>query len=500
MAVEARHGGHHHDNEKYGYVLFVIALAHLAVIAGGRALHSRLWRLKGSVRTPFRAVVAVPVWLSVGVWVVVLGALLQHHVTKELLTVGVKRAGRFAYVLLPFDMVLALKPLPLPQTTYLDTMALHRWMLRLIALLGVVHGVGFLVIWLARANGDVWKVFHVLNFLGVVMLVAFVGLVVVLVRVLRHRRYRLFYVVHQATLLVVVVFGYWHARPGVLPYAVVCMGLLGYLVVCKFQYSGDVILEEDDIVGAPGLQLVLVRLHRLYIKNPAAPAAHLRLNEAGLGLVLAWVAPLHPYTIASESLDGYAHLVVKQTRFSLRPGVYSVFAPPFRLLVLWQHPETLQLVRSCVVVCGGLGISYALPAFHALVSTGTQAVKLVWTVRSRADVFVLDQLGIRGQVDVYVAGGSGSGGEALSLLVGDATEEYELDEMAGPKPEVEEHANYRVIAGRLDVRALLTEFNQQLGDLGDRWVVASGPALLVAECRAVAAEMGLNFESEAYEM
>ncbi|ODQ79433.1 hypothetical protein BABINDRAFT_167292 [Babjeviella inositovora NRRL Y-12698] len=500
-----RHGDHHTANLKYGYLTLLLSLLHTAAIPLSSYLYRKRWLVTGKANNSLRFYSNIPLTVKVGAWIVVVVALCTYKVSAETFTTNVKRAGRIAYVLIPFDILLALKPSPL--ANYLELVALHKWVSRVIVGLSLAHGVGFLGVWIARGDGQILKVFEFLNLLGVLNFLLFGTLLVISVRYFRDRLYPWFFVVHQVTVWSTVVLITFHARPGVLWYSLICTALLLLQVYLKIYYTKDILFQEDNFVSAEGSLLVVVALPRSKLSYSAEiqPASHLRINRHTKYNYKTWILPSHPYTVATYD-DTAASLIVKKTHFQLQPNVtYSLFGPPFKSSMAFEQ-ETIASLSHVIIVCGGSGISYGLPILSRLQkirqdASHTQSnenlmrqLKLVWCVRNKADIFVLDHLKVSGRVEVYVTSGvdtSKDGGNDIEM---ESLDESTSNPFADPK------RGYTVSYGRPNLPTLVGDFNQTLTDSSNRWIIACGPQGLVDDCRGVSKKFGINFNQEVYRM
>lgn len=434
-----RHGSHHRANVKYGYLVLAVSIVYAAFLL--------------VLRSYLRSLRRVSLIFHMAFWVLLFAGLSANvHDLIENYTVLLKRTGRLAFCLVPLDILLALRP-PVLGTLYIEDVPLHKWLLRLIIAGSAVHGVGFFVRW-AFLQQLRKKLANVANLCGIAVFVAAAALAVISLRPLRVKNYKVFYVVHNATVLLFSTLIAFHARPGVTDVSVLVLVLLCFQIYGRFQLVSATFSVHDDERSL----LAVLEFSSLF--PPWLPGSHIRVAPLGLAL---WIWPLHPYTLCLLPEDDSAKLVVKKGKFSVVPYVnYSVSAP--------FAPQELPKMDQVQILCGGLGISFGVPIFRFLRGQGV-AAKLHWCVRSRQDVYVLSHV-LNEEIDIYITGTEFS-------------QNVELEELTETKQ--------RIHNGRPNLDEALA-----FEDVDEKCVVTCGPTSLVKSVKAWGRANSINVYSEKY--
>lgn len=405
-----------------------------------------------------------------------------------------KRFGRLAYALVALDLLLVLRPGFL--ANYLDLIGLHKWISRIIFVCLTEHSLVYYYKWW-KEGLVILKSFKILNLLGIIVFWAFVGLIIISLKFFRNRYYGLFYIYHNVAMFLMVVLIPFHARPGVKWFGIVSVFLLGVQLYYKVAYLNSVTLEVVE--GRAGSKLQLVKFIKPdSLRVPWLPGSHIRLN--GL-LISELLLPTHPYTVSSLSSESTMHIIVQKSRFSVVPGSNYTVSGPFESSVPYGFYENVK-EKTIVIICGGSGISFGLPIHQHLHSVGVNS-RLVWVVRSKADLYVLDHFSQLANMDVYVTGRSedmvSSNNEdvfEVEELLDDETavELEELDAENSANPFSDKNTVYRQHRGR-----------PQLDDVGigleseqNPWIIACGPAALVDDAEKWCYSKGVHFISETY--
>lgn len=491
-AGEHGSGGHHHSsthyiNVKFGFFLFFLSIAHaIAIWAFHRIFFQR-------PRTPLLSISAlpwvnVPLVLSVGAWLAISGAIVCY---SGAYAVAIKRCGRLSYALVPFDIFLALRP-NVPPIPYLSTLDLHKWVSRLIIFYGLLHGIGYLVKWILE--GVFGKTFLLLNLLGLVVFILFVPLLVISVRYFRRKHYRIFYVLHNITLLVFLGLITFHARPGVLFFTSLSVLLLIYQVFCRIFRACDV--QNIQIISLDYSSFLVAR-----ITKPTdyhyLPGDHLRLTYAPTNFK-AWIFPTHPYTIASFPDEPYIDLVLRlpNSFYLTNDCQYSISC-----LYTTMNLSGVKHAKSVHLVAGGTGISFILPVAKLLFSWGV-FFSTTWVTRNKYDLHILKALNVKGNVETYITGDAekhdktSDPEEADGLITSAESESVELEDLSTTK---EEKAScYNLKFGRPPLKDILTYLTE--GDVLRNWVITAGPRSLVSEIETWGKLNGVGVLSELYEM
>lgn len=489
--LQPRHGGNHYANIRYGYLLVAVSAVH--------ALSLYLYRtlVKTPKRTGFWRL-----FLTVAAYVAAILGLCAYHIEfRHDYSTWVKRFGRLAYALLPFDIFLALRPGPLG---YLDHIDLHKWISRVIVAASVVHGLGFFYKWLLEAS-ILKKAVQWENFLGIAVFALALGLVVVSLKPLRRRQYPLFYIFHNVTVWLMVFLIVLHARPGVNYITFLCTLLLIYQTYYRFwkahRVSNIVVVETE---GNSNLQVV--RIPKPEYLPDGTTGSHIRLTYSSTNW-RSWVFPTHPYTVASMPADPTLDLVIKKhANFSLGDLDYALTGP-FQSL-----PNAFfDTAEHVVVFCGGSGISLGIPVVRDLEGRRV-SVKLVWCIRDKSDLFVLRELKFRHQTEVYITGNANGSTlfdeEAHGLLFDN--ENFELqslssneDASSAPPPETpltekESFQNIALHQGRPDLETIFEDIKATPSP--NKYIVACGPESLVRAAEAWGTKHKVQLLSEVYAM
>lgn len=488
--IVVRHGPNHTRNIKYGYVIFGISVAYAVSFAVVRLLETRQWIRSGKPAPSGWARVAhLPLWVHMALWVLIVVALTFTHVSPifENASVVIKRLGRLAFCLVPLDLVLALRPSVLG-ASYVELLGLHKWLLRLIIVASAVHGTAFLVKW--AVEGTLGKVLTWANFAGVIVASTLVSLLVVSLRPLRRRFYAWFYVWHNLSVALFVVLMYWHARPGVDDFIALAVLLAAVQIVLRVALSHAV--PAVSIVDKDLASLRLLRLEKPPLYPVWAPGSHLRLGPA-LSNWRAWVFPAHPYTIclALELLT--LDLVVKKGyRFEVMLSLRYRVSGPFASL----PPPWFSTATNVQILCGGSGISLGISLLRYFDHKSTTLASLHWCVSNANDTFVLAELGLEEEVQVYVTGGTSAGfsEEADDPSTGLLEEDIELESL---DPFADPHKPARIHRGRPNLGEIFSALSET-EDVANKLLVVCGPESLVRDVKAWGGSHGIAVFSEVY--
>lgn len=485
-----RHSLNHTRNIKYGYIIFGVSVAYALFFAAVRSLETRQWTRNGKpTRSGWARVAHLPLWLHMGLWVAIVTGLTFSHVSplSETVSVVIKRLGRLAFCLVPLDIVLALRPSVLG-ASYVELLGLHKWLLRLIVVVGIVHGIAFLVKW--TVDGTLGKVTKWANFAGVVVALALAVLGVVSLRPLRRRFYAYFYLWHNISVALFVALMYWHARPAVEDFIAVVVLLVGVQTVLRVYFSYSV--PSLTIVDKDLATLRLLRLEKPMLYSLWTPGSHLRLGPA-LTNWRSWVFPAHPYTICLAPELPTVDLVVKKGfRFEVMLSLqYRVSAPFASVPQPW-----FATANNVHVICGGSGISLGIPILRYFGDKSTALASLHWCVSNVNDTFVLSELALADQVEVYVTGNVSTefSDETDDPSAGLLEENIELESL---DPFADPHELPRVHRGRPEFGEIFASF-AETADVANKLLVACGPTSLVQEANAWGDAHGIAVFSEIY--
>ncbi|OWB67009.1 hypothetical protein B5S33_g1943 [[Candida] boidinii] len=541
IEIVKRHGSHHHINEKYGYIIFGLSVLFLVFRYTSLTLYEKAW--KNSRRSTTRLnLVQIPLFYNIAIitLITILILFFDLHVTE--FRIHVKRAGRLSYCLIPLDLVLSFRPAILPIDNYLDTLKLHKWISRLMLLLATFHSIGYLIMW---ATADEYeKLFRPLNFLGFFVFIFTTVLFVVNWKPVRNLVYNVFYLFHNITVIVFVFLIAIHARPGVFPYTFLNFILLLSQLVVKIK-SIKTSVTIKDIVSNDNSDLKIVKISKEYLPETFNSASHLRLSY-NIGTLSFWVFPSHPYTIASndksinntdsDDNDTFS-LIIRETHFKLNLGDYYSIQSIFKSSL---SPNFFNTADNIVIVCGGSGISFGLPVynyfkFKNLNENKDFKIKLIWLTSNKNNLFILDDLKIKG-VEVFVTNetngsSSSSGFSSINNYEIDDNNNVELQDLSNPFNEEQEIGNdneddehfdigsleetdnsnknsnsYSInqnkihIGKRPNLKNKISQNLDQTIDYANKWLLSCGPQSLNQDCESIANELNSRFFSETYAM
>lgn len=496
MDLQTRHGAHHHDNLKYGYLLFCISVVYALLVALLEYFHLRRWSVseRHSSSSMWQSLRPQEKWwLHILVWlilVIVTAFFGLHDPIEHYLTIA-KRLGRLAYSIIPLDMLLVLRP-SLITHSYLELVTLHKWFLRLIIAAVLFHGAGFCLKW--AMEGTFWsKASKLDNLLGEACLLAALVLSIISVRAIRQKIYRVFYVWHNVVVLLFLVPMYWHARPGVADFILVLVVMLGFQI---YQRLSNVY----GISNISIIELALSSLQVLKIQKPVnyptewVAGSHIRLSYPMTNYKY-WLFPSHPYTIFSQRDDRAIELVVQKTsNFQVHSSLpYSISGPSVGLPIPFY-----ETAKKVVILCGGSGISLGAPLFRELLTRAQSTCKLVWCVSNKSDTFVLNELRISEIVDVYITRTTPATDENSSSQLEDQSDSL-LDYNEGVElrplnmaldniPQNDEQDPFskdskQIRYGRPDLNEIFSDLASP-GANGNNWVVVCGPQSMIKAAKA----------------
>jgi NAD(P)H-flavin reductase len=490
-------------------MLLFVVVVHVLYVYLSRRIYLKNWITSGRATTYRRMVLVSDVWF-LGAWFLVITGLLFFHFDKEEVAAFVKRMGRFSYVLVPFDIFLSLKPNPLPNVYYLEMIFLHKWLGRIIALLGGLHSAGFLIIWLVRGEGQILKMFKLENFLGVLAITGFLVSTVVSLVFFRRRFYKTFFTTHLVIAWAVVFLLQFHARPGVTLYTLLNISLIFLQIISKLAKSSDVTIEK---ISEPNSSLEIIQFNNIWTSG-FVPGSHIRVSYPKKN-PLTYLLPSHPYTIASRPGEQKIKLVVQRCTFDLKSGqTHSVFGT-FPSI----HPHFFKTVDRVLLIAGGSGISFVLGIYEELAKNSSVSISLVWVTRNEGDLWILKHFHID-KADIYITGSaygedadkeSPPLDEAEELLMNDeqlvdrGSDSFELDnldpfddsnEVAIARKDSYRSSGHIIKYGRPDLTSYASKFSDY--DKANDWVISCGSKSLNKSSQSWAKSMKLRFYSEAY--
>lgn len=486
--IQPRHGANHTRNIKYGYIVFGLSVVYAILFVVARLFEVRQWSKSGKrPRSTWARVAHLPVWFHTGIWLAVtLGLTFTSVSPLSESSVVIKRMGRLAFCLVPLDLVLALRPSVLG-ASYVELLGIHKWLLRLIVGISLIHGIGFLVKWIAE--GTLVKATKWANFAGVLVAIVLTILLVISVRPLRRKFYAYFYMWHNISVAVFVVLMYWHARPGVTDFIAVAVFLVAVQTMLRVYYSYSI--PAISIVDKSLATLRVLRLNKPILYPTWTPGSHLRL---GLALTdwRSWVFPSHPFTICLDFELATVDLVVKKgLRFEVFLSLkYRVSAPFTTVPQPWFSTAT-----NVHIVCGGSGISLGIPLHRYFGRKSTALSTLHWCVSNDADTFILQELAPDEDVEVYITGnGVDFVEEADDPRTGLLDDDIELEPL---DPFADQPQLTHFHRGRPNFEAILSSLSET-SEMANKLLVVCGPPSLVQEVTAWGNARNIAVFSEIY--
>lgn len=326
--------------------------------------------------------------------------------------------------MLPVVLFLALRPSPLPNTSYLQTLHLHKWISRLVVLAGVVHGIGYFVFFVL--NGKIAKTFKFDNFLGVIAMFLMIIMGLSSLKPFRRRFYSVFYYIHYPFAWLTVILGCFHARPGVNLLTFWCIAVLVGQIMYRIVASRRVQLEETPI----STTLKVITLPRALLPDYFYIGSHIRLSKP-LTSPLTWITPSHPFTIASHPSDDNVKLLVRESSFKLKDGDFYSLSGPFPT----ANTALFNSARKVLIFAGGSGLSFGAAVYRGLQINANADVKLIWMTKSKGELPALKLLGVE-EASVYITGRLGAMSELSEAGPDDS--EFELEDLLDDEDEPED--------------------------------------------------------------
>lgn len=504
-SISSRHEGHHHTaNVKYGYIVLELSLLH----AIGIFICKSIFQLRWTTPSKGMGLIKSPLFITIVAWTLILiGLGLFHIQLPDNYSTSIKRFGRMSYALLPFDIFLVLRPNTIG-LRYLELIDLHKWMSRLIIGCAIIHGMGYFVKWILE-GAFLTKLFRLWNFLGIMVFTLNLILIIISLRYFRRRIYQYFYVVHNITVWLFVGLIILHARPGVGNYAIICAGLLGLQLFERYSKSHSI--TNLKVISKEGSNLVVVRIQRDLNLPDWSSGSHIRLTYP-LTNYKAWIFPTHPYTIASLESESTLDLIInKSNRFILEPQTSYSWSGPFTSF----SKELLTTIDNVHIICGGSGISFAVPVFKNLKLKASHA-KLIWCVKSKNDIHVLQTLNFKEEITIHITGNLQDSTslntvfdeEDYGLLDYDNNENFELESLPSAETPSDDPSSLASIPHK-DSKYILNQGRPNFGtsfeslvliNNSNKWIIACGPKGLVNSVQEWANDNKINFVSEIYEM
>ena len=502
LSLYPRHEGHdedrkqeehhtkHYANINYGYNVLMVSLLYIFLLYALRnmpnrpsvtSLHSRILNKIYSLD---------PVVHMCLLFIPLLITFPTSYPFFRNMGLYIKRLGRLSYTLVPLNLILSLKPPTFPFNqgyTYDQFIPLHKWLSRLIFVIGIIHGVGFIVKWASDPTVSFSeKCSNPQNIIGIVILIMMIFSIILSIGVMRRKNYALFYVVHKLVYLAFIFGVPLHARPGVAkPYIWICCILLILHSLDSIILSKRVKLNSiiKNKISPDSTTLSILNIPRFAAPDVFPPGTHLRISPYGCFNPLFWLLPSHPYTICSSPEDSELRLIITETKFKMMPEkAYTV---------LGTYPSNLpsalieDIGQQILIVCGGSGIGYGLAIFEYFKhNTNVDSLKIVWLLKKQGDFdFLKSNLDMRDlqegeNLSIFI---TGEGSAAAQTLDGDG-EAYEMQS--------------NIHTRRINWTEDLDEYLQNKNDKS--WMICCGPESLVHDACEFAEVNSINFISEFY--
>lgn len=352
-----------------------------------------------------------PTLILVLFFIVLYGFLLLLESYNGDLILIAKRAGRVASSSIPTILLLSLKPSPLPKTMYLALIPLHKWLSRIVILVGILHVI--LYCGLYQVNGTWQKALKLKNILGWISFLGFVTIIITSLPKFRKKFYGIFFFQHYVWTWIIVISLQIHVRPvKFTPYTCVNVFILMLQIIYRLWNSRATKYRGELIVKEVSPTMILVTLPNYLLNSEShIPGSHVRISEYYSSWIMRFYRQLipnyHPYTLATLPLDRNQKLIVRKGKFNFsnngRYIVWGPFDPVLPFLKPRQKEKKFSISRvaleakRALLIVGGSAISFALPVVRVMNYHGVP-LKVIWVVRDYREISVLNYF------DVYVQG------------------------------------------------------------------------------------------------
>ena len=322
-----------------------------------------------------------------------------------------KRAGRVAASSIPTVLLLSLKPSPLPKTMYLALIPLHKWLSRMVIVVGILHVI--LYCGLYQVNGSWQKALKFKNLFGWLTLLGFATIIITSLSKFRKKFYGIFFFQHYVWTWVIVISLQIHVRPvKFTPYTCANVFILVLQIIYRLCNSTASINSGDLTVKEVSPTMILVTLPNTLLNSGSHfPGSHVRISEYYSTWIMRLYRQLipnyHPYTLATLPLDRNQKLIIRKGKFKFsnnrRYIVWGPFDPVLPFLKPKQKEKQFSISRvaleakRALLIVGGSAISFALPVLRVMNYHGVP-LKVIWVVRDYREISVLNYF------DVYVQG------------------------------------------------------------------------------------------------
>ncbi|CAI4062684.1 hypothetical protein SUVZ_07G0930 [Saccharomyces uvarum] len=402
-----RHSETHFANIKYGYYVLVISLVYLVGlvllrVVGTRTLGRSASQLKNKVIYRFYTIDPA-IHLAI-LFLALLAPFYYHYSLTTQTAVYLKRLGRLSYALVPLNLFLTLRPnwILRKNCAYTDLIPFHKWFSRFITVIGLLHGIFFIIKWAMDDTVSLKQklILKTFNLVGFIVSVLILVLLICSIGPIRRYNYRLFYIVHNLVNLAFILLVPIHSRPGVkFPFLLLNCILLFFHIINRTIFAKPLTLLSKNS-NYTKTNLVHVKLPRAVLPDFFEPGSHIRISPYRRINPLYWLLPSHPYTIASLAEDSSIDLIIKETSAtegasqleSLRSNPKSFYLEQENCYTLVgcyppSIPEKcLSQGTNIAIVCGGSGISFGLPVFRYFFDTeNVKYLKIIWLIKNRSE-------------------------------------------------------------------------------------------------------------------
>lgn len=403
----------------------------------------------------------------------------------EYYLVALKRFGRLSYCLIPLDLLLVVRPNII---NYLEFIDLHKWISRIIIFAAYVHGLGYYYRWFFEGT-VITKLFKLLNFLGVIVLLMTGILVIISIRLFRRYSYTTFYIYHNISVWFFVLLIGFHSRPGVTPFTFLNLVIMSVQIYLMFIRTFTI--ENLKVTEIESSNLIIVLFPKPSNFPSWSPGSHIRLNYRRN-----FILPTYPFTIASDENDSTMTLIMKKpNHFTVIGNSSYAMSTPLPS----ASPAFLKNAEDVVIICGGSGISFGLPILSHFKLASSATVNLIWVTRSKNDIIVLQDNPNHESIQIYITGNNFD----QESEVQEQDDSIELDTIAPTDAllgsEYRDKDLFKVQNGRPDLEDCLGAF-EGTEPKAEKWLVACGPQALISDCKRLAKKKNINLISEVYEM
>ncbi|CDO96401.1 unnamed protein product [Kluyveromyces dobzhanskii CBS 2104] len=428
---------------------------------------------------------------------------IHHYALTSNVSLYIKRLGRLSYVLVVLNVLLTLRPgNPIFGFNYLDFISLHKWLSRFVTVIGIIHGIGFIVKWsIDPSVSMISKATRLYNFIGVVAFVPLSVLLFVSIRAFRRYSYKTFYIAHQLAQWSMVFLIPIHARPRVtVPYFIILLVLYVQRGI-SYSYHSSTVHVTQRVKDETSL--TYVKVDRGTIRD-WLPGSHLRISKYKKRNPLYWLMPTKPYTIASLPDENQVDLVIREN------SVPYVVVGEYTVVDVYSTvpPTLLYDSQRVAIVVGGSGISFGLGIFKYLQTRNLEYLKFIWLIRNNEDMHILNQCNVdTNDLEVYVTRSLPQDDTQTKSPAANSSSEFddidfELETMddSGALLTSDVKTPSKVHFGKkLDWQVDLAQFIEPR-TLQNSWLVCCGPKSLLDDGQAYADQNYCNFVKEFYSL